>query len=105
MEEENEVFQSQQDNLIPIIERQIKRTVIKPADAGYEGGMGVLNENAVKKNEKQVVIGKLRAQNDKLKAELKMLTGKLQNFIEKSRQRKHKQMFGVAGHEMPQKDE
>jgi len=47
--------------LIPIIERQIKRTVIKPADAGYEGGMGVLNENAVKKNEKQVVIGKLRA--------------------------------------------
>ena len=34
-----------------------------------------------------------------------MLTGKLENFIEKSRQRKHKQMFGVAGHDMSQKDE
>ena len=66
---------------------------------------GTVNENAVKRNEKQVVISKLRTQNDKLKAELKMLTGKLENFIEKSRQRKHKQMFGVAGHDMSQKDE
>ena len=43
----------------------------------------LLNENAVKRNEKQVVIGKLRSQNDKLKTELKMLTGKLENYIEK----------------------
>ena len=49
-----------------------------------------MNENAVKRNEKQVVITKLRSQNDKLKTELKMLTGKLENFIEKSRLRKHK---------------
>ena len=65
----------------------------------------LLNENAVKRNEKQVVITKLRGQNDKLKAELKMLTGKLEGFIEKQRTRKHKQMFGIAGHDLSQKDE
>ena len=36
-------------------------------------------------SEKQEIINKLRGQNDKLKKELKMLTGKLENFVEKSR--------------------
>jgi hypothetical protein len=39
-------------------------------------------------SEKQEIINKLRGQNDKLKKELKMLTGKLETFVEKSRQRK-----------------
>mmetsp|Transcript_16176 Transcript_16176/g.21909 ORF Transcript_16176/g.21909 Transcript_16176/m.21909 type:complete len:126 (+) Transcript_16176:289-666(+) len=34
-----------------------------------------------------------------------MLTGKLEGFIEKQRTRKHKQMFGIAGHDLSQKDE
>ena len=38
MEEDDGAYQYQQDSLIPIIERQIKRTAIKPDDAGYEGG-------------------------------------------------------------------
>ena len=40
-----------------------------------------------------------------MKAELKLLTGKLEQFIEKTRTRKHKQMFGVAGHDFSEKDE
>ena len=89
-------------NLIPVIERQVKRTAVKN-DAAYRDS--AINENAASRGEKQVVISKLRSQNEKLKTELKMLTGKLEQFIEKSRQRKHKQMFGVAGHELSQKDE
>ena len=36
-------------------------------------------------SEKTEVINKLRGQNEKLKKELKMLTGKLEQFVEKSR--------------------
>jgi len=35
-------------------------------------------------NEKQVIISKLKGQNEKLKAELKVLTSKLEEFIERS---------------------
>jgi len=35
--------------------------------------------------EKQQIIQKLKGQNEKLKNELKMLTGKLEEFVEKSR--------------------
>ena len=90
-------------SMIPVIEKQIKRVAIKPAESIKQDL--TTNDQAVARNEKQVVITKLRTQNDKLKVELKMLTGKLETFIEKSRQRKHKQMFGVAGHDMSQKDE
>lgn len=38
--------------------------------------------------EKQVIISKLRGQNEKLKTELKMLTQKLEEFVEKSKQKK-----------------
>ena len=85
---------------IPIIQKQIKRVAIVPGALAAAAAAGSINAAAVKANEKQVVISKLRGQNDKLKAELKMLTGKLETFIDKSRQRKHKQMFGVAGHEV-----
>ena len=36
-------------------------------------------------NEKQAHINLMRAQNDKMKAELKLLTEKLEQFVEKSR--------------------
>ena len=38
--------------------------------------------------EKQLIISKLKGQNDKLKNELKVLTAKLEEFIDKSRQKK-----------------
>ena len=69
--------------VIPVIEKQIKRVAIKPAETIKQEL--TTNDQAVARNEKQVVITKLRTQNDKLKAELKMLTGKLESFIEKSR--------------------
>ena len=40
------------------------------------------------RSSKNQVITKLRGQNDKLKEELKLLTGKLEAFIEKSRHAK-----------------
>lgn len=82
----------QQSDLLPAVSADagIKRVPVMPdgygsrAGGGYEGGLrSLVNENAVKKNEKQVVITKLRSQNEKLKTELKMLTGKLESFIEK----------------------
>jgi predicted RNase H-like nuclease (RuvC/YqgF family) len=38
--------------------------------------------------EKQLIISKLKGQNEKLKQELKVLTMKLEEFIEKNRQKK-----------------
>ena len=38
--------------------------------------------------EKQLIISKLKGQNEKLKQELKVLTSKLEEFIEKNRQKK-----------------
>ena len=38
--------------------------------------------------EKQLIISKLKGQNEKLKQELKVLTSKLEDFIEKNRQKK-----------------
>lgn len=35
--------------------------------------------------EKQIIISKLKGQNEKLKSELKLLTGKLEEFIDKSK--------------------
>ena len=75
-------------NMIPIIAKQVKRVSIAPEYSGLKLDPNM--PDAVKRNEKQLVIGKLRSQNEKLKTELKMLTDKLKSFIEKSRQRKHK---------------
>lgn len=41
------------------------------------------NNNNKAVTEKQVVIGKLKGQNEKLKTELKLLTNKLEEFVEK----------------------
>lgn len=38
--------------------------------------------------EKQIIIQKLKGQNEKLKGELKVLTQKLEEFIERSKQKK-----------------
>ena len=38
--------------------------------------------------EKQLIISKLKGQNEKLKQELKVLTMKLEEFIEKNKQKK-----------------
>ena len=113
-----EAKQKKQEDGVGLVESELmpavnpdqpKRRAIAPDGLGgslESKSIGaLLNENAVKRNEKQVVIGKLRSQNDKLKAELKMLTGKLESYIEKQRTKKHKQMFGVAGHDLSTKDE
>ena len=71
---------------IPIVRPQVRRVALPPDESG-PGGVALTND-------KQVVIGKLRQQNDRLKSELKMLTGKLEQFVEKSRQKKQKQSFG-----------
>ena len=47
---------------------QVKRTAV-PAD--QDGGIALGND-------KQIVISKMRQQNERLKSELKMLTGKLE---------------------------
>jgi hypothetical protein len=41
--------------------------------------------------EKQLIISKLRGQNEKLKSELKLLTGKLEDFIDKSKHKKQQE--------------
>ena len=64
-------------DLAPIARPQVRRVAVPPDEAG-PGGVALAND-------KQVVIGKLRQQNDRLKSELKMLTGKLEQFAEKSR--------------------
>jgi len=97
----NANFKEQPAQMIPVVERQFKRVSMAPAPS--QGSYSTVE--VAKRNEKQMVIGKLRQQNEKLKAELAMLTNKLEVFIEKSRKRKHKQMFGVAGHDLSQKDE
>lgn len=43
---------------------------------------------ALPMTEKQLIISKLKGQNDKLKGELKVLTAKLKEFIDKNRQKK-----------------
>ena len=47
--------------------------------------------------EKQLIISKLKGQNDKLKSELKMLTTKLEEFIDKSRQKKQQESRATPG--------
>ena len=51
-------------------------------------------EAVAQQPEKQLVISKLRRQNENLKNELKMLTGKLEQFVEKKNQKKQKNAFG-----------
>lgn len=73
-------------DLDPIVRPQVRRVAHPPGEDG-PGGVALTSD-------KQVVISKLRQQNDRLKSELKMLTGKLEQFVEKSRQKKQKQAFG-----------
>jgi hypothetical protein len=48
----------------------------------------------------------MRKQNDKMKAELKHLTAKLETFVEKARQRKNEQFpVGVGKNELDRDDE
>jgi len=47
-----------------------------------------MNPTGAPMTEKQLIISKLKGQNEKLKQELKVLTSKLEEFIEKNRQKK-----------------
>jgi hypothetical protein len=48
----------------------------------------------------------MRKQNDKMKSELKQLTAKLEQFVEKTRQRKNEQFpIGTGKNELDQDDE
>lgn len=47
--------------------------------------------NNLPMTEKQLIISKLKGQNDKLKGELKVLTSKLEEFVEKNRQKKQQE--------------
>jgi hypothetical protein len=44
-----------------------------------------LNPSGAPMTEKQLIISKLKGQNEKLKQELKVLTSKLEEFIEKNK--------------------
>ena len=70
----------QNQDLDSIVRPQVRRVAHAPTDDGPSG--------VALTSDKQVVISKLRQQNDRLKSELKMLTGKLEQFVEKSRQKK-----------------
>ena len=74
-------------DLVNINRPQVRRVALPADEAGRAGDIALGND-------KQLVIGKLRQQNERLKSELKMLTGKLEQFVEKSRQKKQKQAFG-----------
>ena len=58
---------------------QVKRVAVPPDQDGGAIALG---------NDKQIVISKMRQQNERLKSELKMLTGKLEQFVDKSRAKK-----------------
>ena len=74
----------EEESLIPV--NRVKRVAHGVENVPGRNANDIMNSmDAVIRNEKQVVITKLRSQNDKLKVELKMLTGKLETFIEKSR--------------------
>jgi uncharacterized protein (DUF342 family) len=56
--------------------------------------------------EKQAHITLMRAQNDKMKAELKLLTEKLEEFVEKTRGRKNGQFpIGTGKNELDKDEE
>ena len=75
-------------DLVQMSRPQVRRVALQQDDNGGEG--------VALTSDKQVVISKLRQQNDRLKSELKMLTGKLEQFVEKSRLKKQKQNFGAV---------
>ncbi len=49
--------------------------------------------NNMAPSDKQVIISKLRNQNEKLKAELKVLSSKLEEFVERSRHKKQERIL------------
>lgn len=63
-------------------------------------------EHLAPASEKQATMTLMRAQNEKMKAELKMLTDKLEQFVEKTRLRKNGQFpIGVGRTELDKDDE
>ncbi len=73
---------------LPSTSKTAPQTSHQPYQGAVSSTVGSITNPNAPLTEKQLIITKLKGQNEKLKSELKVLTGKLEEFIDKNRQKK-----------------